>query len=208
MKIPSSNEARSILEEAQARNPGPWVGHSLAAAGAAQAIAEELPGLEAYSAFFLGLLHDIGRRAGVAGMRHLLDGYQYLMQMGYEDAARVCITHSFPVKNIHAVEGKWDCSAVELEFIRDYLEQIEFDQYDRLIQLCDAISLPEGYCLMEKRFVDVALRYGVHEHTIQRWKAFLNIQYDFEKRLGISIYSLLPGAVDNTFGLKLFSAEE
>jgi hypothetical protein len=61
---------------------------------------------------------------------------------------------------------------------------------------------------MEKRFVDVALRYGVHEHTIERWKAFLEILDDFEKRLDISIYGLLPGVVDNTFRLKLSRAEE
>ncbi|MGA2490433.1 MAG: hypothetical protein ABSF99_09680 [Anaerolineales bacterium] len=40
---------------------------------------------------------------------------------------------------------------------------------------------------MEKRFVRVALRHGVHEYTVQRWEAYLQIQSDFEKVLGESI---------------------
>jgi hypothetical protein len=204
MKIPSLSDARSFVADAEKRNPGPWVGHSLSAGKAAQAIASHHPGLDSETAFILGLLHDIGRRAGVSDMHHVLDGYHFLAQLGYEDAARICITHSFPVKDIHAVEGKWDCTAAELEFIQDTLDRIEFNEYDRLIQFCDAVALPEGYCLMEKRFVEVALRHGVHEYTLQRWKAYLQIQSDFEKILGESIYNLLPGVVDNTFRIKLF----
>ena len=208
MKIPSLSDAQSFLVEAEKRNPGPWVGHSLSAARAAQSIAGHHPGFHSESAYILGLIHDIGRGTGVSDMHHVLDGYYFLAQMGYEDAARICITHSFPLKNIHAVEGEWDCTAAELEFIQDYLDRIEFNEYDRLIQLCDAIALPEGYCLMEKRFVEVALRHGVHEYTFQRWRAYLQIQSDFEEMLGESIYSLLPGVEDNTFRIQILPVEE
>jgi hypothetical protein len=209
MKIPSLGEANSMLLEAEKQNPGPWVGHSLSAAHTAQAIASHYPGLQSETAFILGLLHDIGRRAGVGDMHHILDGFHFLIQLGYDDAARVSITHSFPVKNIHAMEGQWeDCTAVELEFIEDYLNKIEFNEYDRLIQLCDSIALPEGYCLMEKRFVEVALRHGVNEYTLLRWKAYMQIQSDFEKILGEAIYNLLPGVVDNTFRIKIHPVEE
>ena len=208
MKIPSLGEANSMLLEAGKRNPGPWVGHSLSAAKAAQAIASHYPGLHPETAFILGLLHDIGRRAGVSDMHHVLDGYHFLVQQGYEDAARICITHSYPVKNIYAIEGQWECTAEELDFIQDYLNKIEFNEYDRLIQLCDAIALPEGYCLMEKRFVEVALRHGVNEYTLQRWKAYMQIQSDFEKIMGKSIYNLLPGVEDNTFRIKIHPVEE
>jgi len=30
------------------------------------------------------------------------------------------------------------------------------------------LALPTGFCLLEKRFVDVTLRYGVHPATIDR----------------------------------------
>jgi hypothetical protein len=68
-----------------------------------------------------------------------------------------------------------------------------------LIQLCDALTLPGGFCLLEKRLTDVALRYGCNEWTVERWRAFIEIRKYFENRIGESIYRLLPGVVENTF---------
>ena len=56
-----------------------------------------------------------------------------------------------------------------------------------------------GFCLLEKRFVDVTIRYGVHTATIDRWKKILEIKEQFENQIGCSIYSLLPGIVENSF---------
>lgn len=61
----------------------------------------------------------------------------------------------------------------EAEFIQNYLACIEYNDYDRLIQLCDALSFPTGPTYIEKRLVDVALRYGFNELTIPKWEAFL-----------------------------------
>jgi len=205
MKILSLEEATTILAEAEQRNPGAWVNHSLFTAKAAEAIALGYPGLHSETAFILGLLHDIGRRAGVSDMRHVLDGYHFLAQLGYEDAARISMTHSFPVKNAQAMVGQWDCTSSELEFIQSYLNGIEYDEYDRLIQLCDSLALPSGFCLIEKRLVDVALRHGLNEYTLPRWKAYLNIQIEFEQVLNKSIYDCLPGVVENTFRINLLS---
>jgi hypothetical protein len=205
MKIPSLSETHSLILDSEKRNPGPWVKHSFFTANAADAIAGCLPSLDQQTAFIFGYLHDIGRREGVTDMRHILDGYNFLARQGFEDAARICITHSFPVKNFHAVEGQWDCSPTELEFIEDFLGHMEYNEYDRLIQLCDALALPSGFCLIEKRFVQVAFRHGTTEYTIPRWKAYLQLQNDFEKALGTSLYDLLPGVVENTFSVNLLS---
>ncbi len=203
MNIPSRERAEEFIKEAQDLNPGPWVQHSFFVGKAAEAIAAQHPKLDSETAFILGYLHDIGRRAGVADMRHTLDGYYFLMEQGFEDAARICITHVFPLKPIHSVAGKWDCTKQELDLLDEYLSRIEFDDYDRLIQLCDAIALPSGYCLVEKRLMDVALRRGVNEFSVPRWKAFLGIQKEFETTIGQSIYRVLPGVVENTFGFNL-----
>jgi HD superfamily phosphodiesterase len=116
LKIPSRTVALQILEEAEVRNAGNWIKHSLHAAQAAEAIAQHHPALNADSAYILGCLHDIGRREGTTGMRHILDGYTYLNGLGYEDAARVCLTHSYPVQDVWAVSGKWDCTPDEMAF--------------------------------------------------------------------------------------------
>ena len=200
LKVPSIEEAKIILEEGSKLNPGPWVDHSLNTGKAAQLIAKEDKDLDENTALVLGMLHDIGRRYGVTSMRHSIDGYNFAIEKRYDLWARICITHSFPVKNINAVFGKWDCSEAEYKFAKEYLDNIEISPYDKLIQMCDALALPTGYCLMEKRMLDVAMRHGVNEYTIEKWKATFEIQKYFEERIGKSIYSVLPNVVENTFG--------
>jgi HD domain len=201
MRIPSRNEAESFLAEAQTLNPGSWYSHSLFVAEAAEIIADHHPHLDSEKAYILGSLHDIGRRAGITGMRHILDGYHFMHANGFSDVARICITHSFPIKDIvFCVTSEWDCSPEEIEFVRKYLLAIEFTEYDKLIQLCDALALPTGLCLIEKRLLDVSLRYGTNEYSVPRWKAYLSIQQEFEQVIESSIYKILPGVVENTFG--------
>lgn len=202
-KIPAPEEAKRLLVEAEVLNPGPWAQHARVTAAAASALAAHLPEMDVDTAAVLGLLHDIGRRAGVSGMRHVIDGYDYLLALGYPGAARICLTHSFPLQDVRAFLGKWDVTPSQLEFIQAYIAAAVYTPYDRLIQLCDALSLAEGTCLIEKRIVDVALRYGVNEFSVAKWKAILGIQADFEHVLGCSIYTLLPGVVETTFGAGL-----
>jgi hypothetical protein len=47
--------------------------------------------------------------------------------------------------------------------------------------------------------VDVTLRYGCNDHTLKRWIGYIEIKQDFERRIGGSIYGLLPGVIENTF---------
>src|SRR5512138_350764 len=146
-KIPTRSEAEALLAEAGRLNPGPWESHSRYVARAAQTIAARHPTLDPEAAYVLGLLHDIGRRAGSTDMRHVLDGFTYLAGLGYPGAAQVCLTHSFPVQHIHAGAGKWDCTPEELRWAEQTLAQAEYSAYDRLIQLCDCLALPSGFCL-------------------------------------------------------------
>jgi hypothetical protein len=199
MKIPTLEQAEELLQEAEVRNPGPWVAHSRNAALAAKCIAKH-SNLNADAAFIMGLLHDIGRREGVTKMRHTLDGFRFLQSLGFDDIARICITHSFVLKTMDVHEGRWDCSREELQFITDFVEATEFDDYDKLFQLCDALALAEGICLVEKRIVNVALRIGVNSQTVAKWKALFEVQAYFEQKMGQSIYKVLPGVVETTFG--------
>ncbi len=199
MRIPARKEAEKFLHEAQQMNPGPWVPHSRYAAQAAQAIAREHPRLDPDAAYVMGLLHDIGRREGVTALRHAVDGYRFLLGKGFDDAARISITHMFPLPDIRTLDGRWDCSADELNLVKSFIADIDFTEYDRLIQTCDAIAMPDGFCLIEKRMVDVALRYGVSDLTLKRWQARFEIMQKIEQDIGRSIYTLLPGVVENTF---------
>ncbi len=203
MQIPTLERAMAMLQEGEQRNPGPWVVCTINVAKAAQSIAAFHPDLNPEDAYILGYLHDIGRREGRTGMRHILDGFRFLDSQGFEDAARICLTHSFPIKNIDMVVGTWDCTTNEKGFIATYLEQIDYTIHDRLIQLCDALAVASGYCLIEKRLVDVSLRHGVDEFTIPRWEGYLALQAEFDFAIGKSIYSVLDGVIENTFGFDM-----
>ena len=191
-------QAKRELQMAVQNNPGPWEQHSLVAAENARLIAEKVPGMDPIKAYIMGLLHDIGRRVGVTGMRHLIDGYDYMMSLGEPELAVICLTHSFATQNVEHYEGKHDCSPAQKAFIKEFLENRVYDDYDKLIQLCDAVSLPEGACIMEKRFVDVALRHGMQAYTTKRWRAYLGLKKYFDGLCGCDIYTLLPNVYENT----------
>lgn len=193
-------EALELLDWAASLNPGPWKDHSLNVARAAQAIAAAC-GLDAERAWILGALHDIGRYEGVRAMHHIVAGHRLLTQKGDPAAARICMTHSFPGGDPMSYLGEWDVTDEERALIIDFISHCEMDDYDRLIQLCDALGTAEGICLIEKRLVSVAIRHGVTPQTPEKWRATLAIREDFERRMGASVYSLFDDAVKVTFGL-------
>ena len=191
-------QAKQELKIAAENNPGPWEQHSLAAADNARRIAEKVPGMDPEKAYVMGLLHDIGRRVGVTGMRHVVDGYNYLLSIGEEEIAPVCITHSYPIKAPEMFAGKHDCTPEEELLIHHVVVDRAYDDYDRLIQLCDAISLPTGACIMEKRFVDVVMRHGMDSFSTEKWKAYFDLKKYFDTLCGCNIYTLLPDIVENS----------
>lgn len=200
--VPSRKEAENMLKEASLLNPGPWVEHSINAAKAAYLIAKHDKELDENIAYVLGLLHDIGRRYGRYYVRHSIDGYNYAMEKGYEFLARISITHGFLTSDIDDICGEMDFTEAEYNFVKNYVTSIEYNPYDRLIQLCDVLALPSGFCLIEKRMVDVVMRYGFTEFTLDKWKKTFEIKEFFEKRIERSIYSILPGIEKTTFGYK------
>ena len=191
-------EAEKELNLGASMNPGIWEQHCISVGKNARLIAEKIAGMDAEKAYACGLLHDIGRRAGVSGIRHIFDGYDYMMSVGQEELARICLTHSFPMKDTNTFSGKYDCTPEQKAFLEKYITDVEYDDYDLLIQLCDALSLPNGACIMEKRLLDVALRHGVHDFTVDKWRAYLNLKKYFDELCDCNIYSLLPNVLENS----------
>lgn len=177
--------------------------HSECVAATARAIASACAELDGDVAFALGLLHDVGRGRGGTGVpdaRHVVDGFALLTERGFPDTARICLTHSFPIKLADAFASPWTGLQQEREFVQAFLDTAEYTPYDRLIQLCDALALPTGPVVLEKRLVDVALRHGVNDYTVAKWRAFVDLLHEFDELAGTSIYRLLPGVVRATFG--------
>ena len=200
MTLPDLQTAERLLQEAEKLNPGPWVPHSRNVALAARLIAEQHPDLDPERAYILGLLHDIGRRTGPNKDRHILDGYDILMDLGYPDAAQIALTHSFPQQRPDELLGAWDGTAAEFQRLAKLLLAATYSEEDCLIQLCDVLALPEGCCIMEKRMVDIALRYGSSSQMVEKWRAQFALKAHFDKAVGQSIYRLLPGILETTLG--------
>lgn len=187
--LPTRKEAEALLEEAESCNPGPWGDHSRVAAHCAEKIAEACPGLDADKAYILGLLHDIGRKFGVRHLGHVSDGYTYMMSLGFDEAARICLTHSFNNKTLDEYNGKFDTTEEELHMIREELTKITYDEYDRLIQLCDSLAGAGGVLDIEERMGDVKRRYG--SYSQEKWDCNLALKKHFEERAGNDIYRIV-----------------
>lgn len=196
---PTVEEALKELEEGYKINPTRWVYHAKYTGEAARNIAS-YANLDSERAYVYGLLHDIGRRVGFTGIRHIVDGYNYAIEKGWDEIAKISLTHSFATNYPAINPSMMDLTDEEFEFVKNYLAQTEFDDYDRLIHMCDNIALHSGYVLMEKRMVDISMRHGVHSGTVKRWEELFKIKEYFEEKMGKSIYSVLPGVVQNTFG--------
>lgn len=182
---PTREQAKALLREGEQRNPGPWGDHSRTAAHCAECIAARC-GMDADKAYALGLLHDIGRRFGKRHLGHVSDGYRYMMSLGYDDAARICLTHSFNGHKIEGYIGSFDTTEEETELIRRKLREARFDDYDRLIQLCDSISGADGVMDIVERMSDVKRRYGGYDP--EKWAANLALKDYFEQKMGMDLY--------------------
>lgn len=116
---------------------------------------------EAEKAYILGFLHDIGRKFGVQHLGHVYDGWQYMLKLGYE----------------------------EVKALQKELEQTVYDDYDKLIQLCDAIGAAEGVVDMEERMADIKRRYGSYPQ--EKWDSNLALKRYFEEKAGNDIYKIV-----------------
>ena len=184
---PERNEAIIILSEAERLNPGPWVEHSKNVAHCAQAIANACEGLDGEKAYILGLLHDVGRRAGVGQLMHVYYGWKYMLELGYPDVARVCLSHSY---NTHSMDDMAVCDITEEQNneLRDALEECVYDDYDLLIQLCDSIAMADGVVDICVRMSDIKRRYGSYPQA--KWDKNLELLEYFRKKTGKDIYEI------------------
>lgn len=165
-----------------------WENHSRGAAVVAERIAKKA-GMDGDVAYAMGLLHDVGRyRAVKTGMNHIIYGYELLMEKDMPEIARICLTHSFnPKEKVQIL--KLDDSE-KTAFVRDYVLNTKFDDYDMLIQLADFMSGSHGVTTIERRFCSVLSRHELPEPQKVLKKLYELKEY-FDKKCGVeNIYSL------------------
>ncbi len=199
--FPSRQEAERLLEEALPHNPGPWGDHSRVVAHCAEKIAAA-SGLDPDKAYVLGLLHDIGRRFGKGHLLHVYEGCRYMLGLGWPDVARICITHSYNNQDVEE-EVSDTPKSPERDYVEEQLMASPFDDYDRLIQLCDSIGMAEGIAPIEVRMNDVKRRY--HKYPQPKWDKNLALKAYFEEKCGAGLYDVLGV---HPFGIRPSRAED
>ena len=196
--------AEALLENGVAKNPGPWCEHSYAVARAAEKIARTVNEnakantaahgstkhhLNSDFAYTCGLLHDIGRQEGHTYIAHVYDGYHFLKNLGYDQLAKICLTHSFNLNIIEDYIGKIDITDEQYEELKSLLTDTEYDDYDRLIQLLDSTCGADGSQNLETRMNDVKQRYGYYPEG--KWNKNFELKEYFEKLMGRDLYEVI-----------------
>ena len=199
--------AKELLEWAYEQNPGPWFEHSLHVAHATENIIIELIKkgykLDADIAYNAALLHDIGRYKGFTkSVIHSYDGYMYMNDLGYAGNAIICVTHSFPCKNEHIdIAAEWHLvpDHMKSRLVAILNEHSNYDLYNKVITLCDALADADGFTTLERRLISVGLRHGTTSHTSLHWKGFYAIKKELEALIGKSIYTVLPDVENSIY---------
>jgi hypothetical protein len=195
--LPTREQAEKILSDAEQCNSGSWENHSRIVAHCAEQIAKLCIGMDSDKAYILGLLHDIGRKFGVRHLGHVSDGYLYMISLGFDEVAKVCLTHSFNNQNIDDYIGDFDTTNEELELIENFLQKLSIDDYDKLIQLCDALAGSDRVLDIEERMEDVKNRYGYYPQA--KWNQNIALKNYFDAKTGKDIYDIVN---KNTFRIK------
>ncbi|NCB91577.1 MAG: HD domain-containing protein [Clostridia bacterium] len=187
--LPTLEIAEDLLNEALQCNPGPWGNHSRVTAHCAKSIAARCENMDENKAYILGLLHDIGRKFGTRHLGHVSDGYSYMESLGYDEVAQICLTHSFHNQSTDEYIGKFDTSEAETALINRSLKNVQMTDYDRLIQLCDALAGSEGVLDIEERMLDVKKRYGCYPQS--KWDSNIYLKKYFENKANGNIYEIV-----------------
>ena len=150
-------------------------------------------GLNQEKAYVLGLLHDYGKiqNEKKTGKAHFIVGYNKMIKLGLEEVAKICITHSFPLKKI-VFENYPQYSLQDLKKAQEIISSLEYDDYDRLIQLCDMLFEGNNIVSYKERLSCISKRYNLSLSQTESLKqGFLQNKSYFDAKCGCSVYKIL-----------------
>lgn len=194
MKLTSAKALELLKAEEKITPNARWISHSICVGDSAGAIAKAL-GLDEDKAKTLGYIHDIGKRNGnhTNIIPHEVAGYEYLLNLGVDNEyASICITHSYLNNDINCVAGGVPSKErFKYDFVRNFVKEHEYNDYEKLINLCDLMctNIP---MLLEQRIIEIMLRRGHHENTIYHITEAQKLKKYFDEKLGYNLYKLFP----------------
>ena len=186
-------KAREMLEESRKKTSNDkWINHSICVGNSAGKIAEKL-NLDVDYAKILGYIHDIGRSVG-DGKDHVMQGYNYLKKLGYDDEyANICLTHSYLNNDVYCTAGG---IPRDIPFRTEFIKNHEYTIYEKIINLCD-LMCTDIIMTVDKRLIDLIIRKGAHENTQYHIKETYKLKQYIDEQLGFNVYDLFPSIKDN-----------
>ena len=199
MKL-TSKEAKKLLEiERKSATDDRWINHCLCVGDSAGIIAKALKekgyDVDVDKTITLGYLHDIGKYNGKS-RGHAMRGYEYLKSKGYdEEYANICLTHSYLNNDLICVAGGVP-NPNDKPFLSNFIKNHTYSMEEKIINLCDLMCTDRIYTL-DKRMMDLLLRYGVYKNTHYHIKEAYKLKEYFDKLLGYNLYDLFPEIKEN-----------
>ena len=166
-----------------------WIKHCIYVGIGAGRIADAL-GLDSDYAQALGYIHDIGRK--LSHPNHTIAGYKYMINEGYSEEARSCLTHSFIDNNIYYTAGGIPEGKDRFDYMNSFLQGTELTIYDNIVQMCDLFCLDTGFTTIERRLLDITKRKGVYSNSALHLEKTMELKAKLEKMIGYSLYDLFP----------------
>lgn len=166
--------------------------HTIGVAEAAEAIAKHIDGMDSNKAYVMGLLHDYGKRINQnkEDKFHGIDGYEQMLEMGYPEVARICITHTFPQKDFN--EQQYTFSQEWKDQSRKIISNIEYDDYDYLIALCDKMFEGLHKVSIKERVEKIGKRYNLGSlQTEILYNQSIELKQYFDNKANQDIYEIL-----------------
>lgn len=190
MKL-TSEKALEMLNDAKGKTiTDLWITHSICVANTASIIAKEL-NLDVDYAKTLGYIHDYGKAVGDFS-KHDINGFNYLKDLGYdEEYYSICLTHGYLNNDVMCAAGG---IPEDIPFRTEYIKAHECSIYEKLICLCDLMCTQEMIGI-DKRLVDVIIRYGAYSNTQYHVKETYKLKEYFDNLLGCNLYKLFPDIV-------------
>ena len=170
-----------------------YIFHTQGVAFASRAIAGNTKGLDSNVAYICGLLHDYGKKYNEKkiGRFHGLVGYKELQSLGWERPARVCLTHTFPEKKI-LLEDYPSYPKQDLIEAQSILDNIIFDEYDRIVQFADRLFEGLSMVPFEARAEAIGRRYNLSSDIVKKLVETGNaLKAELDKLCGNDVYEIL-----------------
>lgn len=158
----------------------------------AQKIASLTPDMNPELCFVMGLLHDCGRIKDekAENRHHGWVGYQLMTAKGWNDIARICITHNFYEKEFDI--NNYPIINDDVVSCQKFLSQIKYNDYDYLMQLTDVLNDMGRDCTIEYRFSSLAERYPIKQEQMAHFANIIKTRLSyFNAKCSCDIYELL-----------------